>query len=81
MELPVVATDVVGCTDAIEDGVTGLLVATARRRRARCCVAALCRRPDVASTAWPCGNVNGSTRMFREEHIWEALHDEYQRLM
>jgi glycosyltransferase involved in cell wall biosynthesis len=26
MELPAVATNVVGCTDAIEDGVTGLLV-------------------------------------------------------
>jgi glycosyltransferase involved in cell wall biosynthesis len=52
----VVATEVVGCTDAIEDD------ATLRRQHGRAA------RERVA-------------RMFRQEQIWEALHDEYQRLM
>ena len=76
----VVATDVVGCTDAIEDGVTGLLVPP---RDVAALVAALRRYVDDPTLRRRHGRAARErvARMFRQEQIWEALHDEYQRLM
>ena len=73
-------TNVVGCTDAIEDGVTGLLVpprdvaalVAAFRRYVE--DATLRRRHDRAAR-------ERVVRMFRQEQIWETLHDGYQRPM
>jgi glycosyltransferase involved in cell wall biosynthesis len=80
MELPVVATNVVGCTDAIEDGVTGLLVPP---RDVAALVAALRRYIEEAMLRRRHGRAARKrvVRMFRQEQIWEALHAECQRLM
>jgi glycosyltransferase involved in cell wall biosynthesis len=77
----VVATNVVGCTDAIEDGATGLLVPP---RDVGALVAALLRYVDDPTLRRQHGRAAARERverMFRQEQIWEALHDEYQRLM
>lgn len=75
MELPVVATNVVGCTDAIEDGVTGFLPP----RDVAALVAALRRDIEDATLRRRHGRAARErvVRMFRQEQIWEALHDEY----
>jgi glycosyltransferase involved in cell wall biosynthesis len=76
---PVLA-DVVGCTDAIDDDATGLLVPP---RDVGALVAALRRYADDPTLRRQHGRPARErvARMFRQEQIWEALHDEYQRLM
>jgi glycosyltransferase involved in cell wall biosynthesis len=80
MQLPIVATRIAGCTDAIDDGVTGLLVPP---RDATALAAALWRYIDDAELRRAHGRAGRDrvTRMFRQERIWQALHDEYQRLV
>ena len=77
----VVATNAVGCTDAIEDGVTGLLVPP---RDFGALVAALLRYVDGLTLRRQQGRAAARehvARMFRQAQIWEALHDEYHWLM
>lgn len=68
----VVAADVVGCTDAIEDGVTGLLVLP---RDVGALVAALRRYVDDPTLRRQHGRAAHErvARMFRQGQIWEAL--------
>jgi peptidoglycan/xylan/chitin deacetylase (PgdA/CDA1 family) len=80
MRLPVVATRVPGCVDAVEDGVTGTLVAArdavaladAVRRYLRC--PAMRRRHGSAGR-------ERVERAFQQEAIWEAVLGEYDRLL
>ena len=80
MELPTVATRIPGCVDAIEDGVTGLLVpardsaalATALRRYIE--DPELRRAHGVAAR-------ERARRLFRPEELWQALYAEYGRLV
>lgn len=80
MELPVVATRIPGCVDAVEDGVTGTLVpvkdvdelVTAIRRYLG--DPALRLRHGVAGRA-------RVLHKFRQEAIWEAMYKEYLSLL
>jgi glycosyltransferase involved in cell wall biosynthesis len=80
MELPVVATRVTGCIDAIEDGVTGQLVpvtdADALRHAIRAYVvdAPLRRKHGTAGRS-------RVLRDFRQEVIWNDLLAEYSQLL
>jgi glycosyltransferase involved in cell wall biosynthesis len=80
MRLPVVATRIPGCIDAIADGETGLLVPP---RDAAALAAALRRYLDEPELRTLHG-VAGRDRVlheFRQEAIWEALLGEYRELL
>nr|MBA2669641.1 glycosyltransferase [Gemmatimonadota bacterium] len=80
MRLPVVATRIPGCVDAVEDGETGTLVPA---RDAGALSDALARYLENAELRERHGRV-GRARVIREfgqEAIWTALHSEYLRLM
>jgi glycosyltransferase involved in cell wall biosynthesis len=77
--LPVVATRVTGCVDAVEDGVTGTLVPP---RDAGAIVAALrayLTDPALAKSHGEAGRAR-VLRQFDQERIWAALRDEYLAL-
>jgi glycosyltransferase involved in cell wall biosynthesis len=80
MELPVVATRVSGCVDAVSEGVTGELVpsrdapALAEAIRRYLADPALRRRHGQAGR-------DRAVRDFRPEVVWEAIHREYVRLL
>lgn len=80
MGLPVVATTVPGCVDAVQDGVTGLLVPP---RDADALAAALERYLASAALRAEHG-LAGRRRALREfgqEAIWQAIADEYRALL
>jgi glycosyltransferase involved in cell wall biosynthesis len=80
MGLPVIATRVVGSVDAVEDGVTGLLVPP---RDADALAAAMRTYLDAPDLRRRHGDA-GATRVrtdFRQEVIWDALLQEYRRLL
>jgi glycosyltransferase involved in cell wall biosynthesis len=80
MRLPVVATRVVGCIDAVQDGVTGILVPP---RDAAALAAAL----DVYVTDESRRRRDGTAARarvlheFSRERIWSAIRDEYMALL
>ena len=80
MELPVVATEVVGCVDAVEPGVTGVLVPPhspallADALRPYLCDEQLRRAHGRAGR-------ERAVRDFQPSRIWEAIHVEYCRLL
>jgi len=80
MELPVVATRVTGCVDAVVDGVTGTLVPA---RDAPALAEALHRYlgdPKLRQSHGRAGRER-VVREFQQERIWQALYDEYVRLL
>ena len=80
MELPMIATEVPGCVDAVQDGVTGTLVpprdaATLTEAIRRYLLdPELRRRHGRAGREWV-------LREFRPEDVWEAQYAEYTRLL
>ncbi|HEV2131543.1 MAG TPA: glycosyltransferase family 4 protein [Longimicrobiaceae bacterium] len=80
MQLPVVATCIPGCVDAVQDGVTGTLVPP---RDAAALEAALQRHIEDAELRRRYGRAGRERvlREFRQEAIWEALYQEYRRLL
>ncbi len=76
MSVPVVATQVHGCADAVQDGVTGFLVPPYDGRRLAEAIKMylsnpeLRRRHGTAAREWV-------LREFRPQNIWEAIHREY----
>lgn len=80
MEVPAVATKVPGCFDAIEDGATGTLVPA---RDAEALAAAVSRYlvdPELRQRHGRAGRQR-VLRDFRPEVIWEAIYQEYVRLL
>jgi glycosyltransferase involved in cell wall biosynthesis len=80
MELPVLATRIPGCVDAVEDGVTGTLV---RVRDAAALADALRRYlvdPELRRKHGRAGRARVLSQ-FRQEAIWEAVYQEYERLL
>lgn len=78
--LPVVVTRVVGCVDAVQDGVTGTVVPP---RDAAALAGALRRYladPGLRAAHGAAGQAR-ALRDFRSEAIWEALYAEYARLL
>ncbi|GAA6617027.1 glycosyltransferase family 4 protein [Scytonema sp. NUACC26] len=80
MKLPIVATDIPGCVDAVEDGYTGLLVpprdieALARKIRQ------YIQNPQLRYQHGNAGR-DRILQKFRQEAIWEALYQEYLKLL
>jgi len=80
MELPVVATQVDGCVDAVVDGVTGLLVPPGDRAALAQAIAQLLLNPEQRQQM---GNMGRQRvlRDFRPEVIWQGLYETYVDLL
>jgi glycosyltransferase involved in cell wall biosynthesis len=78
MQVPVVATSVTGCVDAVLDGITGLLTPPHDPESLARAIRTYLEDPDlrfkhgVAARAWVLGN-------FQREPMWEAVYQEYMR--
>lgn len=80
MELPVVATHIPGCIDAIDNNTTGLLVPPQDSVALKTAISHYLLNSDTRIQH----GSNGRKRVleqFRQEAIWEALHKEYCRLL
>jgi glycosyltransferase involved in cell wall biosynthesis len=80
MQIPVVATSVPGCRDAVVDGVTGTLVAVGDADALAGAIRDYLLDPDLRS----CHGLAGRQRVlrdFRPEAIWQALYQEYTQLL
>ena len=77
---PVVATAVTGCTDAIDHGVTGLLVSPGDLDALTDALEQVLTDPARARRLGRAGRAR-VLRDFRPETIWRALADEYGRLL
>ena len=80
MELPVVATLIPGCIDAVQDGVTGTLVPP---RNAEALADAIRMYLHDSELRRQHGQVGRDRvlRGFRQEAIWEAVYQEYLQLL
>jgi glycosyltransferase involved in cell wall biosynthesis len=76
MRLPVVATRVPGCVDAVRDGVTGTLVPARDPHALADALRAYLRDPDLREQHGRAGRQRVLSE-FRREAIWEAIHQEY----
>lgn len=76
MALPVVATRVPGCTDAVADGVTGTLVPSRDAAALTVALRAYLRDPDMRRSHGRAGRERVLVE-FRREAVWEALFEEY----
>ena len=80
MALPIVATRVPGCVDAVVDGVTGLLVPVRDARALSGAIQRYLENPGLRRQHGLAGRQR-VLREFRQEPLWEALFDEYARLL
>lgn len=80
MELPVVATRIPGCVDAVQDGVTGTLVPPHDADALADALARYLGEPSLRRRHGHAGRQR-VLRDFRQEVIWEALYAEYVRLL
>ncbi|MCX7806722.1 MAG: glycosyltransferase family 4 protein, partial [Planctomycetota bacterium] len=80
MELPVVATRVTGCVDAVVDGVTGTLVPPRDAGALAGAIRMYLRDPELRRRHGRAGRER-VLREFRPERIWRALLAEYVSLL
>jgi glycosyltransferase involved in cell wall biosynthesis len=80
MELPVVATRIPGCVDSVQDGVTGTLVPAQDAAALTEAVATYLTDPELRRKHGRAGRER-VLRDFRPEVIWEALYQQYTRLL
>jgi len=80
MELPVVATRIPGCVDAVDDGVTATLVPVRDAKALADAVGMYLRDPELRRKHGRAGRERVLSK-FKQEAIWEALYQEYQRLL
>jgi glycosyltransferase involved in cell wall biosynthesis len=80
MQLPVVATRVPGCVDAVQDWVTGILVPPRDAVALADAIRIYARKPELRYQHGQAGR-DRVLRDFRQEAIWEAFHQEYKRLL
>ena len=80
MGLPVVATRIPGCIDAVQDGVTGTLVPLADAQALTRAIGMYLADP-VLRRKHGAGGRERIRRKFRQDVIWEALYREYLRLL
>ncbi len=80
MALPVVATRIPGCVDAVEDGVTGTLVPPRDATALADAIRTYLNHPELRRKHGQAGRQR-VLRDFRPEAIWEALYQEYVRLL
>jgi glycosyltransferase involved in cell wall biosynthesis len=76
MRLPVVATRIPGCIDAVEDGVTGSLVPLYDSETLANAIRGYLHDPVLRANHGLVGR-NRVLDLFRQEKIWEALEQEY----
>jgi glycosyltransferase involved in cell wall biosynthesis len=79
MALPIVATSVPGCVDAVEDGVTGTLVPPRDVGALRNAIARYARDGALRAAHGHAARGRALTS-FQRERIWRALAAEYGRL-
>jgi glycosyltransferase involved in cell wall biosynthesis len=80
LQLPVVATRVTGCVDAVVDGVTGTLVDSGNPAALGDALGKYLRDPQLRARHGQAGRER-AVREFARERVWEALHTEYRRLL
>ena len=80
MGLPVVATKIPGCIDAIQDGVTGTLVPPQQSDALAEAIQRYLDDPELREKHGKAGRER-VVRDFRQEDIWEAIYQEYMRLL
>jgi glycosyltransferase involved in cell wall biosynthesis len=79
MRLPVIATRVEGCVDAVEDQETGILVPARDWRALLDAMRVYAEDPELRAAHGRAGRAR-VLRDFRPEAIWELYHAEYVRL-
>ena len=80
MSLPVVATRIPGCIDAVQDGVTGTLVPARDATALEAAIATYVKDPARRHSHGEAGRQR-VLRDFRREPLWEALYEQYGRLL
>lgn len=80
MEVPVVSTRIPGCLDSVSDGVTGTLVPARDAAALESALARYLTEPDLRRQHGTAGRQR-VLRDFRQEVIWEAIYQEYCRLL
>lgn len=80
MELPVVATNIPGCVDAVRDGVSGTLVPPRDAKSLQASIERYLDDPELRKQHGKAGREH-VLRHFRREDIWEAVYQEYVRLL
>lgn len=80
MEVPVVATNVPGCIDAVEDGVTGTLIPPQDSGSLARSISRYLDDPELRRAHGKSGRERVVSD-FRQEVIWEAIYQEYCRLL
>ncbi len=80
MGLPVVATRIPGCADAVDDGRTGVLVPPRDAPSLAAALLRYLRDPELRRAHGRAGRER-VLRDFRPEAVWAALHDEYAALL
>lgn len=80
MELPVVATKIPGCIDAVQDGVTSTLVPPRNADALRIAIERYLDNPQLRARHGKAGR-DRVLRDFRQEVIWEGIYQEYVRLL
>ena len=80
MGLPVVATRVPGCTDAVVDGVTGTLVPPRDSRSLAEAIRTYLRNPHLRHVHGDAARTH-VIREFRQERLWGAMAAEYRSLL
>jgi len=80
MALPVVATRVTGCVDAVEDQITGVLVPPRDADALAAAMALYLDDPELRNRHGAAARER-VLRSFRPEPIWDAVLEEYHRLL
>jgi glycosyltransferase involved in cell wall biosynthesis len=80
MELPVVATRIPGCEEAVKEGVTGTLVPVGDPAALAEALAAYLADPEKRRRHGAAGRARVLAE-FRPQAIWQSLHEEYERLV
>lgn len=80
MELPVVATLIPGCIDAVQDGVTGTLVPPRNAEALADAIRLYLNDPELRRQHGQVGR-DRVLHEFRQEAIWEAVYQEYLQLL
>jgi glycosyltransferase involved in cell wall biosynthesis len=80
MELPVIATLVPGCIDAVTDGVTGTLIPSRDVTALHMAIARYLRDPALGARHGAAARER-VLREFAQERLWEDVRQEYTRLL
>jgi len=80
MKVPVVATRVTGCTDAVHDGVTGMLVPPCDAARLAGALRTYLQDGELRHSHGAAAR-DRVLREFRPEGIWQAIYEEYLALL